>query len=46
MKKSLATFAALTALTVTAQADNALQTYQQQAKALLTTLENKGKNIE
>lgn len=46
MKKSLATFAALTALTVSAQADNALQTYQQQAKALLTTLENKGKNIE
>ncbi|WP_420590877.1 hypothetical protein [Bacterioplanoides sp.] len=46
MKKSLATFAALTALTVAAQADNALQTYQQQAKTLLTTLENKGKNIE
>lgn len=46
MKKSLTTFAALTALTVSAQADNALQTYQQQAKALLTTLENKGKNIE
>lgn len=46
MKKSLATFAALTALTVSAQADNALQTYQQQAKALLTTLESKGKNIE
>lgn len=46
MKKTLTTFAALAALTVTAHADTALQTYQQQAKELLTSLQNKGNNIE
>ena len=46
MKKTLTTFAALAVLTVAAHADTALHTYQQQAKALLINLENKGADIE
>lgn len=46
MKKTLITLTALTALTATTYANSDLKSYQQQAKALLEQLENKGANIE